>query len=341
MKQIFQTAIHQLELRETAMPVPSEHEVLVHIAYCGICTLEQRLFAGERSLHFPFVPGHEASAIVVQVGSAVKTGVKEGDRVVLDLVNRCHACHACLTGSSNLCENRFNRGQQVLGAFSEYMVVTPQQVLVIPDTLSLKSATLTEPLSCCIRSLKKTGVGLGDTLLISGAGTMGLLHAKAALAMGVQVIVSDVHIQRLDHAAAMGVDYVLEASDEQQCIQTIRDITEGHGVQAVVVTTTSASAVKLAVQVLGVTGTLNIYTSYGNAPQLPVDLNTIHRNEFIITGSEGREQKDFYTAMRALAHQKVVVDDLISRVYPMTQAEQAIEAAQSDQTYRVLLSMEK
>ncbi len=341
MKQIWQTAVHQLEIRESAMPVFKDHEVLVQIAYCGICTLEQRLFAGERSLQFPFIPGHEASAVIVRVGKAVKTAVKEGDRVVLDLVNRCHACHACLSGSSNLCENRFARGQRVLGAFSEYMVVDPQQVLVIPETLSLQAATLTEPLACCIRSLRKTGVGLGDTLLIAGAGTMGMLHAKTALAMGVQVFVSDVNAQRLDRAAAIGVDQILDASDTHQCIEMIRELTGGHGVRAAIVTTTSTSAVELAVQVLGVTGTLNIFTSYGDRPQLPVDMHTIHRNEFIITGSEGREQQDFYTAMRSLAHRKVVVDDLISRVYPMAQVQQAVEAAQSEETYRVLLRMEK
>ena len=111
MKRIYLNEPKKLEIRQEGIVVPRSHEVLVRIAYCGICTLEQRLYDGERKIHYPIVPGHEASAVVVTVGDEVKTSVAEGDHVVLDLVNRCHACPACLSGNSNLCENRFKKGQ--------------------------------------------------------------------------------------------------------------------------------------------------------------------------------------------------------------------------------------
>ena len=94
-------------------------------------------------------------------------------------------------------------------------------------------------------------------------------------------------------------------------------------------------------KVLAPGGWLNIYTSYGNKPVLPVDMNTIHRNEFKVTGTEGRGEADFYMAVRALANRKVVVDDLISRVYPLDEVDAAIEAALTGSTYRVLLRMEE
>jgi threonine dehydrogenase-like Zn-dependent dehydrogenase len=99
--------------------------------------------------------------------------------------------------------------------------------------------------------------------------------------------------------------------------------------------------VETAAKVLASGGTLNIYTSYGDKPVLPIDMNTIHRNEFVITGSEGRSEFDFNTSVRALANRKVVVDDLISRIYPLDQAAEAVEAALSGKTYRVLLNMEE
>jgi len=341
MRSVYLTEPRKLEIRQEETPVPRDHELLVKIAYCGICTLEQRLYDGERKIYYPIIPGHEASGTVVVVGSEVMTSVKVGDHVVLDLVNRCHSCPACLSGNSNLCENRFKKGQRVLGAFSEYMVVKPEQVQVIPDELPLDQAAFAEPLSCCIRSLRKAKAGLGDTVLVSGAGTMGLLHVKAALAMGVRVIVTDIAKSRLDDALAMGADFALDASDSQVFVDTLRSLTHGRGVDSCIITTPSVCAVETAAKVLAPGGTLNIYTSYGDKPVLPIDMNTIHRNEFVITGSEGRSEYDFNTSVRALANGKVVVDDLISRIYPLDQAAQAVEAALSGKTYRVLLKMEE
>lgn len=339
MKSVFLTEPKKLEIREVPIPVPREHEVLVKIAYCGICTLEQRLYDGERTMHYPIVGGHEASGTVVTVGSDVLTGVQTGDRVVLDLVNRCHACPACLVGNSNLCENRFRPGQRVLGAFSEYMAVKPEQVQVIPDSLPLEHAAFAEPLSCCIRSLRTVQATLGDTILISGAGTMGLLHLKAALAMGARVIVSDITSSRLVDAKKMGADETLDASDAVAFESTIKRMTRKRGVDSAIITTPSTCAVESAVKVLAPGGRLNIYTSYGSNPPLPLDMQAIHRNEYKITGTEGRGEIDFFMSVRALAHKKVLVDDLISRTYPLEQASDAMQAALSKSMYRVLLRM--
>ena len=339
MKSAFLTEPKHIEIRETQQPVPKEHEVLVKIAYCGICTLEQRLYDGQRKIYYPIVPGHEASAVVVDVGSEVMTDVHVGDHVVLDLVNRCHACPACLSGSSNLCDNRFKKGQRVLGAFAEYMVVRPEQLQVIPEDLPLDQASFAEPLSCCIRSLHRVGVSLGDTILVSGAGTMGLLHVKAALAMGSRVIVSDIVRQRLDDAKRIGADAVVDAADSNAFTTEVKRLTRNRGVDACIVTTPSHAAAETAFSVLAPGGKLNIYTSYGDKPVLPVDMNTIHRNEFIVTGTEGRSEFDFHTAVRALANRKISVDDLISSIYPLEKISDAVEVALEGKLYRVLVKM--
>jgi L-iditol 2-dehydrogenase len=339
MKRVYLTEPTHLELRDEPIPELQDHEVLVRIAFCGICTLEQRLYDGERKIYYPIVPGHEASGVVVSVGKRVMTSVSEGDHVVLDLVNRCHACPACLSGNSNLCENRFKKGQRVLGAFSEYIAVNPDQLQVVSKDLALEQAAFAEPLACCIRSIRKTKLSLGDTLFISGAGTMGLLHLKVALAMGIRTIVCDIDSTRLADAKAMGADAVFDATDPEALHLHIMSMTADRGVDACIITTPAVCAVQAGVRALASGGVLNIYTSYGDKPTLPVDMNTIHRNEFTITGSEGRSEHDFHTATKALAHKKVVVDDLISRIYPMEQADDAVKEALSGSSYRVLLRM--
>lgn len=339
MKSAYLVRPRHIEIKEEAVPVPKEHEVLVKIAYCGICTLEQRLYDGERIIYYPIVPGHEASAVVAAVGSEVMTDVLAGDHVVLDLVNRCHACPACLSGNSNLCENRFKKGQRVLGAFSEYLVVKPEQMQVIPQDLPLEQAAFAEPLSCCIRSLRKVGVGLGDTVLVFGAGTMGLLHLKVASAMGARVIVSDIAGNRLRDAQAMGADAVVDGTDAKLFVAEVKKLTQGRGVDSCIVTTPSRCAVESAFRVLAPGGKLSIYTSYGDKPMLPVDMNTIHCNEYLVTGTEGRSEFDFHTSAKALANRKVSVDDLISCVYPLERISEAMDAALTGAYYRVLVKM--
>lgn len=339
MKRAYFTAPNQVQVSEEDCPVIKDSQILVKIAYCGICTLEQRLYVGSRKIFYPIVGGHEASGTIVAVGSDVSTAHAVNDRVVLDLVKRCHTCSPCLSGNSNLCEGRHKDASKILGGFSQYRVVEPEQAFVIPSSLSLREATFVEPLSCCLRSLKKMQVGLGDTLLVIGCGTMGMLHMKAALAMGVRVIMCDINEERLDMARSAGADGACNASDVATCIGEIMACTKGRGVEACSITSPSKSAAELAFKVLCPGGRANMFTSYDEKPVFPIDMNTLHRNEYTITGSEGRTEMDFYQAINAISYEKIHVSDLISGVFPLSDIATALEAASRDDTYRILVKV--
>jgi len=340
MKAAFLTEPNKIELREVEKPHCGENEIIVKIAYCGICTLEQRLFTGDRKIYYPIVPGHEACGVIEEIGKKVITGHKIGDKVALDLVNRCHICHACLSGNSNMCENRFKKGQKVLGGFSEYMSVRPDQCYILPSDFSLKTASLVEPVACCIRSMKKLDVKLGDDVLIIGAGPMGQIQAKVAKAMGARVFVADIDEKRLDFALKAGCDKVFNARDTEQFIKDVKEATDSHGVNAVAVTTPVEVSLLAATQVITSNGKINVYTSYNDDPKLPFGMNSLHRIEALVTGSEGRTEFDFYQSVRALISSRIVVDDLISEVYPLKEVEKAVGRAMNGGTYRVLLQME-
>ncbi len=340
MKSAYITEPNKVEIRETDRPTPKANELLVKIAYCGICTLEQRLFVGDRKIYYPIIPGHEASGTIVEIGSDVVSSHVIGDHVALDLVNRCHICQSCLNGNSNLCDNRFKKGQRVLGAFSEYMIVKPDQAHLLPKELPLEQAALTEPLACCIRSLGKVNLTLGETLLICGAGTMGLLHAKVASAMGAKVLVCDINKERLQDAMAMGAYATIDASDQEQYIQKVKELSNGRGVDCCIITTPARSAAAQAFQVLAPAGRINIYTSYDHKPEFPIDMNTVHRYEYQITGSEGRSEIDFSKAVRLLSNRTIEVGDLISKTYPLEKIGEAILSALDGTTYRVLIQVD-
>jgi len=157
-------------------PSMTETRVLVRIRDCGICTLEQRLYRGDLEIFYPIIPGHEASGEIVEIGPRVLGDFEVGMHVALDLITRCGQCYFCRTGRSNLCSNRFKPGQQVLGGFGEFIAVRGRQVHPTPENMTLREAAFVEPVACCIRSLKKLEVELGENVLIVGAGPMGIMH---------------------------------------------------------------------------------------------------------------------------------------------------------------------
>ncbi len=339
MKAAVLAAAQRIEVREVERPRIEPHQLLVKLKACGICTLEQRLFTGEMDIGYPVVPGHEASGEVVEVGSAVISGIAVGARVALDLVVRCGECYYCRTGQSNLCLNRFTTKRGVLGGFAEYVAVDPRQAYLIPDHLGYDEAAFSEPLACCIRSLRKIRLDLTEDLLVLGAGPMGQMHVQAAVRMGARVFVSDPDLPRLDLARRMGAFAVIDPSAEDPAA-VVKAHTEGRGVDACVITSPAKAALQTAFQATAKGGRVNVYTAYNDKPVLPVDANTVHRSELLITGTEGRTPQDFQQSVRLLSFGFVDVKPLISQRVGFDAIESGIRAALGRETYRVLLEHE-
>ena len=339
MKAAFLTADLDIEIRETPVPVPDEGEVLVKIAQCGICTLEQRLYTGDMRIGYPLIPGHEASGTVVSVGRHVHNDLLQpGDRVALDLITRCGTCHFCRTGQSNLCRNRFNGRNGVLGGFGEYVAVPASQVYrVLPET-PYGAAAMAEPLSCAVHALRKMNLMPGEDLLILGAGPMGMMNLLAARAMGARVLAADPNSSRREKASGLGAAGVYNPFDPKW-LEKLKALTEGRGADAVIVTSQAAEALQEAVGAVAEGGRIILFTSYTDPPPFSVDTNTLHRGEYLITGSEGRTEQDFYQAVRLIAKGIVSVEPLISAVYPLERIGDAMQAAMSRETYRILLSV--
>jgi 2-desacetyl-2-hydroxyethyl bacteriochlorophyllide A dehydrogenase len=339
MKAAVLTAPETIQLREMPTPEIKPHELLVKLKNCGICTLEQRLFSGEQKIYYPIIPGHEVAGEIAQVGREVQDRLTPGTRVALDLVTRCGECNACRSGHSNLCENRFLPGQPLLGGFGEYRAVRPSQVYGIPDSLSYAEACFAEPVACCIHSLKRLRLDLAEDLLVLGAGVMGLLHLLTALCLGARVFVADPDPRRRETAAALGAAAVIDPEREGMG-EAVAVLTEGRGADACVVTCPDNGVLKTALQSVGKTGRISLFTSYEGHRRLQLDADRVHRSELLITGSEARTELDFLQAVRLLAYQKINVRPLITGTFPLIKAEAALRAAMSRETYRVLLDHE-
>ncbi len=337
MKAAVLTAPETIEIREVEKPSPRDGEILVKLKACGICTLEQRLFTGEMKIGYPLVPGHEAAGEVVEAGPGVPPGFEPGTRVALDLVVRCGTCHFCRTGSSNMCANRFGPSVKLLGGFGEYVVVKATQAFRFPASLSFEEAAFAEPVACCIRSLARIGLDLAEDLLVIGAGPMGQMHVQVASCMGARVFVSDPDTARAATALRMGA---FAAVDPAALPALVKEHTEGRGVDACVVTSPAPAALASAVSLVRKSGRINIYTAYADKTGIPIDANTLHRSEYLVTGTEGRTEVDFLKAVRLLSFGRLDVKPLVSRTVGFGGIEAGIRAALTRDTYRVLLAHE-
>jgi L-iditol 2-dehydrogenase len=337
MKQLQLFAPRDLRLVEVDRSSPARGEVLVRIESCGICTLEQRLYAGEMRIFYPIVPGHEAAGIVEEVGAESITALAPGDKVSLDLVYRCGECYWCRNGQSNHCANRFAKSVRPLGGFSEYMVVGTQQCFQVPLEIPSREACFAEPLACCIHSLRTVSLKLGEDLLVVGAGPMGLLHTLVARKMGARVIVADPLPQRRSLAEKLGADLTMDSALPLK--QQTAELTGGRGVDVAVVTAPVGQVLREAAMAVRKGGRVSAYSAYSDTFDLPVDTNYLHRSEVSVFGVEGRTERDFQVAVKLIATRAIDISPLISAECSLEDFATAMELAGKPDQVRVLFNL--
>ena len=198
-------------------PTPKPDELVLRVGACGICGTDLHIIDGESPLAcYPIVPGHEFAGEVVAVGENVLRGnvardlkISVGSRVAVEPNLYCGHCEFCRTGHENLCLYYTAIGVTVNGACAEYVTVPASQAYVLPENLSFREGALIEPISCAVHGMNLLNPRQGDTFLIVGAGTMGLILMQLALHSGAsKVAVVDLNTQRLQLAKKLGVDCV-------------------------------------------------------------------------------------------------------------------------------------
>ena len=185
-------------------PTPRPDEVLVRVGACGICGTDLHIIDGDSPLaRYPIIPGHEFAGEVVALGSDVaqrygKENITVGSRVAVEPNLYCGYCDSCRTGHENLCLNYAAIGVTTNGAIAQYVTVPIAKAYALPDNISLREAALIEPVSCAVHGMHSLNPRSGDTFLIVGAGTMGLLLLQLAVRGGAsRVAMVDVNAQRL------------------------------------------------------------------------------------------------------------------------------------------------
>lgn len=272
------------------IPAVADDEVLVKIDYASICGTDVHIYVwnewAQNRIKTPHIMGHEFSGHVVEVGGSVR-GFKEGDFVSSETHIYCGHCYQCLTGHSEVCQNLQILGVDRSGAFAEYIAV-PERVLWKNDPLIPASwASIQEPMGNALDTVNGESVA-GRTVLITGAGPIGVLAVGIAKAFGAtQLFVSDLSDYRLDIAKRMGADVVLNPlRDDVEAV--VREQTHGIGVDVVLEMSGSEKAIHQGLRALTPAGRMSLL----GLPDRPVTLdlaNEVIFKEIRIYGVTGRK----------------------------------------------------
>jgi len=347
------TVAGEREMALTTYPVPDPgpDEVLVRVTAAGICGSDLHMWRGEVPWFQPNPPGiqgHEMTGVVAKLGAnrqhdSLGRPLREGDRVAYAYFIPCGECWACLTGTTG-CPNRYrprstitaNDPPHFLGAYAEYYVVKPNQWLFkVPDELPDE---LVAPVNCALAQvvygLHKIGVWLGDTVVVQGAGALGLYTCAVARDMGAgRIIAIDAVPSRLDLARRFGADATLLLADYPTAaarVQRVLELTGGAGADLCVEVAGVAGVVQEGLEMLRVGGR---YLWMGNiVPGAHADIvphDAVRRPKTIL----GVLAYDRWVIPRALdwlvrARDRYPFETLVGQRYPLEQINAAFQAAE-------------
>lgn len=318
-----------LDLRmETETPKPlGPTDVLLRLGAGGICGSDLHYFQHGRVGAFvvrePLVPGHEASGVVLQVGSGVDR-VKLGQRVAINPSHACGVCDYCRAGRGNLCRKMFFLGSASVfphaqGMFREQFVMGQAQLTPIHEAhISLGEIACAEPLSIGLHAVARAGSVLGETVLVTGGGTIGCMSVMAArLAGAAEVIVCDINDRALEMAKTVGADRTIRSDQvDVASLADLADVTiEAAGNPAALATCLSAT--RRGGRIIQV-GTL--------PPELMFPANSLMARELDYRGCF-RAHLEFDWAVQAIRSRRVDVRPLISAQLPLADSKAAFELA--------------
>lgn len=225
-------AVGDLRVEQRPIPAPDADEVLLKIRAAGICGSDiQRVFE-KGTYHFPTVPGHEFAGEVVGVGKDADKSLM-GKRCAVFPLLPCHRCEPCAMEEYAQCKDYDYYGSRRDGAFAEYLCVKTENLVFLPDNVSFEEAAMCEPCAVAFHALRQFGVRAGQSVLVFGAGTIGLLLAKVARSMGAgKIILADIDERKLAFAKHLGF---LDAIDSRENpAEAVLALTEGRGADLVV-----------------------------------------------------------------------------------------------------------
>jgi len=327
-------------IQTVADPHPKAGEVILRVGACGICGSDLGQFRRRLSSPqgLPRIPGHEFSGVVVEVGEGV-TDFHLGDRVVCETAaDVCGKCELCRTGNYNLCRSRKGYGFSVDGAFAEYVAAPVRALHRIPEGLSLERAALTEPACVAYNALGvHTHLRAGDTVVVIGSGTIGLMALQVARLFGATTYLVGVSgdEKRLEAARSLGAEEVFK-SDVTDVYALVKERTDGLGAHVVVDAVGGVPAtLELALRLVRPLGQIT-KIGWFHGP-VPFSLDALLSKTVRLQGSFSHTWATWERCLRLMAENKIQTTPLISHLLPLDEWETGFELSLNREAVKAVI----
>ena len=326
-----------LELRDVPEPVTGLHDVKIRVRKTGICGTDLHIESwdswADQNLKPPFIPGHEFVGVVTQVGSEVTTA-KVGDLVSGEGHIVCGLCRNCRAGRRHLCMNTIGVGVNRDGAFAEYVVVPESNVWLHPQDIDLDLASIFDPLGNAVHTALSFPV-VGEDVLITGAGPIGLMAAAIARFVGARfIVITDVNEYRLDLARKMGVDAAINISTHNLA-DTMKNLGMKEGFDVAFEMSGHQSAMPMILSNVGHGARIAAL----GLPKDPIsfDWAKVVTHMVTIKGIYGREMYETWYSMNSMVQKGLDISPVITHRFAASEWKQAFELARTGNCGKIIL----
>ena len=333
--------IRKLVLEEAPKPRCPEEGLLVKVQACAVCATDVKIYNyGHQLVQLPRVLGHEIAGIIEEVSAGLRDRFQSGQAVAVCAVVNCGQCLYCQRAAPSMCERLKAFGYHFDGGYQEVMAVPPEAIRcdgvnVLPNDMDFADASLAELLACCINGQRLSAVGLGQSVLILGAGPVGILHAQLARAQGAaRIYLADIDPDRLTLAQSICgrvLTGTLKSDDPKRFVKDVNAITNNRGFEQVMICCSAPQAQQVSLECVAKCGCVNLF---GGLPKgkscVTLDTNYIHYKECRLVGTHGSSAEDNRIALDMISRGTIAVRPLITETIDLAQLERALSLDHGD-----------
>lgn len=343
--QVFR-GVNQLSYEELPVPTLASDEVLVQVRVVGLCQSDIK------KIRYPLyepprIFGHETAGVIADIGDQV-TGWQVGQRVVVMHHIPCMHCNYCLNDNFSMCDVYKNISTTAGfnasgGGFAEYVkvpghIVRNGGLILIPDAVSFDQASFVEPTNCCLKAVKKAQIAPGQSVLVTGAGPIGLMFMMLVKYFGGRAIATDLLDSRIEKALSVGAEAAFDARDPNLPAK-IQALTDGMGVDTTLLAVPSDKAFFQALDCTRKGGKILFFAEFPDEVEIPLNPNILYRREIDLMGSYSSSYRVQSLAADIVFNQRIDVEALISDRYLLQDLSTAVEKAiaPSPDTLKILI----
>jgi L-iditol 2-dehydrogenase len=319
-----------VEIKDLPKPTIGIDEILVRMRTCGVCGTDIEKFHGDHIT--PPILGHEVAGEVEDTGRDIQT-FRRGDRVIVHHHISCRSCFFCKKGLETLCEAYPKSNLDPCG-FAEFFRVPEQlvrggTVYKLPNSMSFEEGSLVEPTACCIRTLMKSGIKAGNSVVVFGVGPVGLTHVQLLKLYGATpIFAADLLVSRCEMASKIGADLTLDPATDDVPMEISKE-TDGRGADYAIVATGNPKAILQATNSVRKGGKVILFGAPGRGTLVSLDVSRLFLQEIGIQSSYSTSEAEMQMALDLIETGRIKPSQLITHRVPLERIVEALHLAES------------